>query len=214
MTLECFASQAAVPPLPLYLVEEINHRVITEYAEAISLLALASAGSASQSVKETLSRAADRLRAHSDTHCALLPPPNDGVVNLADYIGRLCASLSKALLAAKSVRLAVETDEVWLPAHRCWRIGLIVAELVRNASRHGLSGGPGSIAVRIAERSGQVSCVVCDDGRGAENPNPGRGMQLVRSLATELGGSVEWWFTPAGCLACLQVSTADEAAPG
>jgi hypothetical protein len=26
----------------------------------------------------------------------------------------------------------------------------------------------------------------------------------ARSLAAELGGSVEWWFTPAGCLTRLE----------
>ena len=36
MTLKCCASEDAWPPLqPLFLVEEITHRVINEYAEAI-----------------------------------------------------------------------------------------------------------------------------------------------------------------------------------
>lgn len=204
MTLECFASQAAAPTLPLHLVEEINHRVVNQYAEAISSLALAAAMTTSQPARHALSLAAERLRAHAETHRALLPPAVEGVVDLADYIGRLCASLAKAGLADNRVRIAVETDDVWLAADRCWRIGLIVAELVRNAACHGPSGGPGAIVVRIEEDAGRLSCMVCDNGRAGANPRPGRGLQLARSLAAELGGSVEWWFTPAGCLTRLQ----------
>lgn len=204
MTLECFASQAAAPALPFHLVEEINHRVVDEYAEAISSLALAAAFTSSAPAREALSLAADRLRAHSETHRALLPSPTAGVVNLADYIGRLCGSLSKATLADNRVRIAVETDDIWLAVDRCWRIGLIVAELVRNAARHGLSGGPGAIVVRIEEDCGSVNCIVCDNGSAAANPRPGRGLRLVRSLAAELGGSVEWRFTSAGSLTRLR----------
>jgi len=35
---------------------------------------------------------------------------------------------------------------------------------VRNAARHGLSGGAGSILVHIIERAGPVRGVVCDNG--------------------------------------------------
>jgi two-component sensor histidine kinase len=203
MTPQLGLSQAPRPRLPLHLVEEISHRVANEYAEAIAGLSLAAAGSGRTPVQQALREAADRLRAHADSHRALLPPMEDHV-NLADYVGRLCASFSRSTLAQRKIRLTVETDEIWTASDRAWRIGLCVAELVRNAARHGLVGREGAIAVQVSQVGDEVLCSVADDGPPATDVRPGRGVGLVRALAEDLGGSVEWWFTPDGCLARLR----------
>jgi two-component sensor histidine kinase len=103
------------------------------------------------------------------------------------------------------VRLLVDADEIWLESGRSWRVGLIVAELVRNAAHHGLGRGPGAIRVSIGEADGWVSCRVSDNGRRAGVAQPGRGQGLIEALAADLGGSVDWWFTPAGCHARLEI---------
>jgi two-component sensor histidine kinase len=200
-----FAPDAAVLPAPLHLLEELSHRVFNEYTEAVLTLSAAASGSASPLARETLSRVAQRLVAQAHAHRALLPPADGGLVNLADYIGELCATLCAAFLEERGIRLSLNSDEVWLDADRVWRIGLVVAELVRNAARHGLRNCGGLISIRLLEEAGQVSCLVCDDGCADTQPSPGRGQGLVMSLAAELGGGAEWWFTPAGCLARLHV---------
>jgi two-component sensor histidine kinase len=189
-------------PLPLHLVEEINHRVINEYAEAIAGLSRAAADPACD-VRQALRQAADRLHAHAENHRALLPPM-EGRVNLADYMGRLCASFSRAFLADRQIALTLETDEVWLVSDRAWRLGLIIAELIRNAARHGLGGRGGTITVQITRSCGDVVCLVGDDGRIKPAGKSGRGMALMRALASDLGGSVEWWRDECGCLVQLR----------
>ncbi|MFZ0266603.1 sensor histidine kinase [Caulobacter sp.] len=190
--------------LPLHMVEEINHRVVNAYAEAISSLSLTAAQITAPEVQVALARAVDRLRAHAETHRALLQPM-EGQVNLADYVGGLCASMSRASLAERSVYLTVETDEIWAGSARAWRIGLVVAELVRNAARHGLGGRSGAITVHLAQRGGEIFCGVRDNGGRPSNPRPGRGQGLVRALAAELGGSADWRFSDGGCVARLVV---------
>ena len=111
------------------------------------------------------------------------------------------------------MRLTVSADEVWLDADCCWRVGLIVAELVRNAATHGLSGGPGAIRVEIGEALGRISCRVCDDGRGATTKGVGRGRRLVQALAAEFNGSVDWIFTPMGCCAQLKFTRPSQVGP-
>jgi two-component sensor histidine kinase len=189
---------------PLFLVEEMTHRVLNEYAEAISTLAMAVRSAPDSVSAMALTSAAARLRAHAEAHRALQAPIARGPANLADYIAQLCARLTNAWLAARGVRLTLRADDVWLDADRCWRVGLIVAELVRNAARHGLSGGPGAIRIEIAETSERISCRVRDDGRGTPSETIGRGRRLVQALAGELGGSVDWTFTPSGCSARLE----------
>ena len=79
------ASTASGQPLGLHLVEEISHRVFNEYAEAIALLTLAASRNRT-TADPVLTQAADRLRAHAETHRALLGP-SDGPIDLGQYIG-------------------------------------------------------------------------------------------------------------------------------
>jgi two-component sensor histidine kinase len=206
MSLRNFEASNAAPPLPpLHLLEEISHRVANEYTEAIATLRLAAAEAGNPQVGATLGAVAKRLRAHAEAHRALLAPAADGPIDLADYICQVCASMTEASLAAFGVRLLIDADEIWLESGRSWRVGLIVAELVRNAARHGLGRGPGAIRVSLGQACGWVSCRVSDSGGAAGDAPPGRGRRLVEALAAELGGSVDWWFTPAGCLARLEI---------
>jgi two-component sensor histidine kinase len=195
--------------MSLYLLEEISHRVMNEYAAAIGDLSLAASRSASAQARSTLTHAAERLRTHADAHRALLAPADEGLVDVAAYLGRLCASMTNALLADREIRLMAEIDEVWLDSGRCWRIGLVVAELIRNAVRHGLAGRSGRIHLMLTKRPGRISCVVSDNGAGEPHCNQGRGRRLVEMLAAELGGTARWRFTPTGCVAGLEFPDVD-----
>ena len=214
MTLQGFSPELAAGTTQLRLVEEINHRVINEYSEAISCLSLAAARSASPGARDDLAFAAGRLRAHAETHRALLPPTTAGVIDLTDYIARICVSLSRASLADMGVHISLKSDEIWLDSGRAWKIGLILTELVRNAARHGLGGRAGSISIRIQALGGRIGCLVRDYGAQApRDPRPGRGCGLIEALAFELGGSIDWRFTPIGCIADLQLPIDDAPAP-
>jgi two-component sensor histidine kinase len=192
--------------LPLHLIEEISHRVANEYAEAIASLTRAAAEPATGETRQALRRAVDRLHAHAENHRALLPPREEQV-NLANYIGRLCAAFARASLVDRQVQLTLETDEIWLASDRAWRLGLVVAELIRNAARHGLRGRAGAITVRITLSHGEMVCLVGDDGHHLSDLRSGRGMSLIRALAGELEGSVDWWPSERGCVACLRAPT-------
>jgi two-component sensor histidine kinase len=186
-----------------HLIEEINHRVFNDYTEAILSLSKA-AGRAAGPPRRMISDAVDRLKAQAEAHRTLLPPASNDPVNLADYIGCLCEALSRVAGADGAVHIALEIDEIWLDAGRSWRLGLIVAELIRNAARHGLGRQGGCVWVRIAGRLGGVICLVCNRNRAAAERANGRGQRLVRSLADDLGGAVAWRFTPAGTVVALE----------
>jgi two-component sensor histidine kinase len=205
VSLEYSAMSHAIPRMqPLHLIDEISHRVVNEYTEAICALGVAATASHDLRVQLALTSAASRLRAQVEAHRALQAPLIEGPMDLGDYVGQLCACLAKAPLAENGLRLSVDADEVWLDADRCWRVGLIVAELVRNAARHGLSGAAGVIWVVVEDSGDLISCSVCDDGGGASAGRAGRGRRLVQALAAELGGSVEWTFAPTGCCVRLE----------
>ena len=216
MTLQGLVFEAADPPrFPfLHLVEEVHDRVLAGYAEAIATLRVAATGAGSDEAQATLAGAADLLRAQAETHRVLLPPASDGVLDLGEHIGRLCAAFAKASLAHRGVRIVVETDDVWISADRCWRVGLVVAEFLRNAACNALAKGEGSILVSITREAGRVSCLVFDNGRAPPAARSGRGLGLARAIAAELGGTVRLRSTSRGSLAYLDFPASAPPASG
>lgn len=199
------ARMATGPPVALHLIEEFSHRVINEFTEAVLLLSCEARKSANMVARDTLNQAAQRLVAYAAAHRALLPPLSVAPQNLADYIAEICAKLSNAAPSGGKIRIALEAEDVPLAADRCWRIGLILAELVRNAIRHGLRRSEGEVTIRVRNHFDHITCLVGDNGSAVSNPTPGRGQRLIRALAFELGGDVEWQFTPHGSVARLRV---------
>ena len=111
---------------PMFLVEEITHRVLNEYAEAIATLRLAAAETPHLQSRGTLASAVRRLRAHAEAHRALQPPVTERPVELAQYLTEVCGCLVDAQLSESGIWLTINAEEVWLDAGRCWRVGLIV----------------------------------------------------------------------------------------
>jgi two-component sensor histidine kinase len=151
-----------------------------------------------------LQRAAARLAAFADAHRALQSPEAAADLNLGDYLNHLLGTLSQAGLRDHGVTLRLLDDDITLAPERCWRVGLIVAELVTNSAKHGRGGRGGAIIVELRPTEAELHCIVADNG-GAEttHPTPSRGLRLVKRLAAELGGDVTWSFRPTGVTAIL-----------
>lgn len=188
---------------PLLLVEEISHRVMNEYAQAIAGLRTAACDVTAEQAQATLATAAARLLSFAEAHRALQAPISKGDVELTASLTRLCETMSAARLQERGIRLTLATEPVQLAADRCWRVTLIVSELITNAMRHGLRGGPGNIRVEVGASDRTTFCRVSDDGRCDGPVRPGRGFDVVTGLASEIGGEVGWCFGSAGTSAEL-----------
>jgi len=180
-------------PVPWLFVAEIEHRVANEYALAIASISRAASRSANLEARLALRGTAQRLRDYAAVHRSLQSPAVRGEVDLPAYIGQLCHALSRARLDERCVSLSLVAEDVAIDAQRCWRVGLIVSELITNCVRHGFSGGGegGEIAIQITRSRGAVLCTVSDDGRATCGAALGRGGEVVDALANELGGFVE-----------------------
>ena len=153
---------------PLLYVAELLHRVSNEYASAISLASVMASRAPSPEVKSTL-----KTDSETTGPAGLLPPVVDGTADLGDYLTRLCQAKVAAELERRgtTLRLAV-VSPVALEHSRCWRVGLIVSELITNAARHGLPSGHGEIFVSVAANAGQVVCRVSDNGAATLRARP------------------------------------------
>jgi two-component sensor histidine kinase len=200
------ACRRAMAPDPMLIVAEIEHRVANEYALAIASVSRA-ARSANPEAKAALQDVSRRLQDYADAHRALQAPFGADAVDLGDYLARLLGALARASLDERGVALTlaltlVETGVTLAPA-RCWRVGLIVAELVTNAVRHAFGDECGAITVDIARSADRVYCRVRDNGRATRPYVAGQGTGVVDALATELGGALDRQFAAQGTTVVL-----------
>ena len=197
------------------LLHELNHRVNNEFATAISIVSLAASASGNDKVKDALSRVGDLLHRFADVHRALQMPGADRPIDAAAYLRELCQAISRARLRHRSIELLLIENPLQLGSVQCWRLGLIVAELITNASRHAFAGGGGTIRIELKRCGSQAECRVSDNGSGHEDIRQdtreanseairqGQGLAIIRDLATGLDGKVEQHFGADGAVAVV-----------
>jgi two-component sensor histidine kinase len=178
-----------IPPSggePLLYVAELLHRVSNEYASAISLASVTASQTSSPEAKRALETVLEHLIQLATVHRVLLPPVVDEAVDLGDYLTRLCQAKVAAELERRgtTLRLAVVSSVALDPA-RCWRVGLIVSELITNAARHGSPSARGEIFISVAANAARVVCSVGDNGAATTAFRPGLGTRLVDALAEQ-----------------------------
>jgi len=197
------------------LVQELTHRIKNELASTMGFVSLAASRSDSDDVKLALSGVLEHIYDYAGVYKALQMPTSDRVMDAADYLRTVCRSISRARLRHKDVQLTFDASPLTLTAHRCWRLGMIVSELITNASRHALAEGGGRIQVALTSRNGQVTCTVADNGPVVGHFRPGLGLRIVRSLAQELNGTLDHRLGPDGTIATLlfQLLAADLSSP-
>jgi two-component sensor histidine kinase len=191
---------------PLLLVEEISHRVVNELTVAILTIRHEASRIVDTDAQLALHQVAMRLAAFADAHRALQSPETAADLNLGDYLNQLLARLSVASLRDHGVTLRLIEDDITLRSELCWRVGLIVAELVTNSAKHGRGLRDTAIIVEVRRAGRDLYCAVADNGGcRRQHPTPSRGLLLVERLAAELGGDVHWSFRPTGVAAVLRV---------
>ena len=196
-----------VPPLAfpdeLLLLDELNHRISNEFAALIGSVSLAAAASANGEVKRALNGVAQLLHHSAQTHRALRPPDREILVNAEGYLSTLCRAISRSKLEHVNIDLVLTARPVLLESDRCWRLGMIVSELIANAARHAFAGRAGTIRVELRSGGGLVTCTVADDGSAPAHIRPGRGLGIVEELSKSLDGRLEQKWGSAGTTATL-----------
>src|SRR6266446_6361493 len=181
---------ALVPHVPfdeeLLLLDELNHRINNEFASAISMISRAATHFADDEVKDTFSGAAQLLHSYAQVHRALQPPHEDALINAEGYLSKLCQAINRARLDHMNIDLFLTAPPLLMSASQCWRLGMIVNELVTNATRHAFAGRRGEIRVVLSRSGGFVTCSVADNGSAPDFVKPGRGLRIVEELSRSL----------------------------
>jgi two-component sensor histidine kinase len=194
--------EAPVPKQPLsnerLLLRELTHRVNNELSAAIAAISLTAARSTQHEVKITLGRVLNRLENYAQVQRALGVPTDSVLVDAMAYLRQLCRSISLSKLSSEGIELVLIESPLQLSSEQCWRLGMIVSELITNSVRHAFSEGGGTIEVTILRRGNAVRCRVADDGSAAGTIRPANGLRIIQGLVKELGGNIDQRFTPQG----------------
>ena len=186
-------NQTACPDGAL-LMRELSHRINNEFTSAIGVISLAAARSGSSEVKAALSDVNDRLHRYADVHRALQMPEYQTYINAALYLQQLCLSISRSRLEPNSINLILAVRPLSIPSDRCWRLGMIVYELITNSARHAFQGTEGKVLVELHSAGNFVECRVSDDGKSPRQIQRGRGLSIIHELAKHLDGRLEQSF--------------------
>lgn len=170
------------------LLAEFIHRSANDFAVACAEVCVARR-------MPTLERARDRLEILMERLLSLasiqrlLQCPNAAEIDLGKALCELCHHHAQARFAEQGVFVRVRCDDVSVDSRRGWALLMIVSELLTNAARHAFDGPRGLVDVILADRDGEIRCVVHDDGVGASaaKASPGAGTAIVDALARDAG---------------------------
>ncbi len=185
------------------LVQEIAHRINKEFAEAIASVSQTAQRSASTDVKVALANVVERLHSYAQVHRALEAPTHDDNIDAASYLRELCQSISYSKLDHKGIELVLVDRPFMLSAQRCWRLGMIVSELIDTAADHAFGKAGGRIQVELISNDLAVRCCVADNGKPRQSGFANREFHIVKALAASLGGQVDQHVGSAGTATVL-----------
>jgi two-component sensor histidine kinase len=193
----------ALIPQEHVLLHELNHRINNEFAAAIGIVTVAAARSSNEEAKAALTGVAELLHRYADVHRLLQMPDHDTAVDAAAYLRQLCLAISRSSLDARQISLVLSAQPLRLHAERCWRLGMIVHELISNAARHAFENRGGAIRVAVWQDGAFVKCSVQDSGSVTTSIRPGHGLKIVNSLSRALGGRFRQTFGARGSKSLL-----------
>jgi two-component sensor histidine kinase len=142
-------------------------------------------------VKAALLDVVDLLHQWGDVHRALHMPEQGHLTEAARYLQRLCFAVTKYRLDRLAIRVLFSADNLRLEGERCWKLGLIVSELLTNVARHAqFDARDPELRVELMLAGNVVKCRVSDNGSAPEPVRRGRGLSIIGELASSLGGRV------------------------
>ena len=180
------------------MLKEIHHRVKNNLQIVSALLDLQSGHTADAGALEMFQESRGRVRSMALIHERLYRSQDMARVDFSEYVRQLADDLYHTYkVSDDDIRLVVDVDVPPLPIDLAIPCGLLLNELMSNCFKHAFPDGTaGTIRVSFARAGGDHLLSVADDGVGFPpgtdfRDTPSFGMQLVNTLADQLGGELE-----------------------
>ena len=185
------------------VLEQLTHRVGIEFEAAARMIASAVALAPSEQARSVLTAVQIALESFLCVHRVLQVPEGQGRVDGRAFLAQLCAGISRSRLNYRGIRLDPPQSQLEIVADQCWRLGLIVFELIVKAAGHHFANSPGHISVSVERRGALISCHVQDNGVPCEDEFEDRGTRIMHAIAHELHGQIEQYRHGKVCVATV-----------
>jgi light-regulated signal transduction histidine kinase (bacteriophytochrome) len=190
------------------LMKEVNHRVQNSLQLVASFLRLQAKTAGSGIVADHLAEAQARLAAVALVHRRLYRDDQVESVDLSRYIDELVADMRTSLGAEWARHIRLDLAPILVPTDRAVSIGLILTELVINASKYAYGGAAGPITIALEQHGGKLRLIVADDGRG-KGDGEGFGGRMMSAMVQRLSGTIEYGQNHPGLRAIMTAPIAE-----
>jgi two-component sensor histidine kinase len=173
------------------LISELRHRLANSFQLLQAVIRIRLRSAADPESRRHLSWLLDVVTALGmlQQRIGLVGPTDFGayLIEAASYWRRVCED--------RSISLVLNVSAVQVSESQASTLALIIHELISNSIEHAFpNGGSGTIELTLKERAdGTRELVVSDNGEGLSPITDGddhQGLELVRGLASHLGGAV------------------------
>jgi light-regulated signal transduction histidine kinase (bacteriophytochrome) len=174
-----------------YLLKEVNHRVQNSLQLVSAFLRLQARAVDDSALSGHLDEAQRRLSAVALVHRRLYSDDRIETVDLGRYIEDLCGEIHGSMGSQDAHHLRLDLAPVLVPTDKAVTVGLILTELVINASKYAYGGELGPITISLDEHRNRFRLIVSDQGSGKAKTREGFGTRMLAAMVDQLSGTIE-----------------------
>lgn len=177
------------------LLKEIHHRVKNNLQLVISLLNI-QAQKTNQNVAGFLAVSKSRILSMALIHENLYQSENLNAVNFKEYTENLIQTITNAYETQNTtIKLQINSDEVYFDIQTALPLGLIINELVNNAYKHAFVDKPtGIITLKLTQKEANFELLIGDNGAGIVKKTKDKktlGLKMVEALVFQIDGQLK-----------------------
>ena len=173
------------------LMKEVDHRIQNSLQLVAAFLSMQARAAGPGAVADQLGEAQARLAAVAQVHRRLYRDDQIETIDLSRYLAELTADMKATLGDGWARQMTLDLAPVLIPTDRAVKIGLILTELVINATKYAYPGATGPIALALERHHSRLRLIVADDGNGKQTAGgTGFGSRMMLAMVQQLGGEL------------------------
>lgn len=192
------------------LMKEVDHRIQNSLQLVSGFLSMQARAAGPGEVASHLSEAQARLSAVAQVHRRLYRDDQIETVDLARYLEELAGDMKVSLGSEWGSRMRLDLAPVLIPSDRAVNVGLVMTELVINATKYAYGGEPGPISITLEQHRHRLRLIVADEGRGKSGDNVGFGSRMMTAMVARLDGAIDYDDNRPGLRAILTAPIEEE----
>jgi light-regulated signal transduction histidine kinase (bacteriophytochrome) len=173
------------------LMKEVDHRIQNSLQLVSAFLSMQARSAGPGVVADQLREAQARLSAVAQVHRRLYRDDQIETIDLARYLDELAGDMKASLGTEWAAQMRLDLAPVLIPTDRAVNVGLVMTELIINATKYAYGGEPGPISIALEQHRTRLRLIVADEGQGKTGTNTGFGSRMMGAMVQKLDGEIE-----------------------